>query len=109
MKHCLDCGFVGRPEHFKPGSGSTEVVLWLLFLVPGVFYTLWRRSARYHGCARCTSKHIVPIESPVAQAALGRLSPTPSAQSWFCMSCGQPIFGGGRYCPSCTASTSQAH
>ena len=108
MKHCLDCGFVGNPEEYRPGATIIELGLWLLFLVPGLIYSIWRLSARYHGCAKCTSKRVVPIDSPIAQAAIERLSPMASAQSWFCMACGKPIFGGGRFCSSCATSTSRA-
>lgn len=86
------------------GTFPMDYRLWLLLLVPGVIYSIWRMSARYQGCAKCGSKRIVPANSPAAQAALGRLSPTPSAQSWVCMSCGEHIFGGGRFCPSCGAA-----
>jgi hypothetical protein len=108
MKHCLDCGFVGQPQQYTPGSDHLEVRLWYLLIVPGVLYLLWRKSARYTGCARCKSEHIVSMDTPIAQAALRRLSPTPSAQSWVCMSCGEPIFGGGHYCANCITSASKA-
>jgi len=47
MKYCLDCGFVERPEPYKPGTFPAEVGLWLLVLVPGVIYSIWRLSGRY--------------------------------------------------------------
>jgi len=104
MKHCLDCGYVGPSEQYAPGKRLTEVRLWFFFLVPGMIYSLWRFFARYDGCANCASQRIVPVDSPVAQAALRKLSPTPSAQSWYCMACGKPIFGGGNFCSSCVTT-----
>ena len=89
---------------YRPETLGTEVTLWLIFLVPGVIYSIWRLSARYEGCAQCGSRRVVPLDSPLAQAALRRLSPTLSARSWVCMACGKPIFSGGRFCPSCGAS-----
>ncbi len=141
MKYCLDCGFVGWPEKYKPGTFPTEIGLWLLllipgviyslwrlsgrympvtsltqnvrwfyFLIPGVLYSLWRQAARYQGCAKCGSKRIVPMGSKAAQDALRRLSPTPSANSWFCMGCGKPIFSGGSFCSTCEpAPAEHAH
>jgi hypothetical protein len=103
MKHCLDCGFVGLPKQCKPGTFGVEVVLWVLLVVPGVVYTIWRLSSRYEGCAKCGSKRIVPAGENMAQTAIGRMTPTPSAQSWYCEACGQPIFKGGRFCESCAA------
>lgn len=108
MKYCLDCGFVGQPEQNTPGTFPIEMSLWLFFVVPGVIYSIWRRSARYQGCPKCGNKHIVPTDSSVAQAALARLSPTRSAQSWVCMACGKPIFRGGSFCESCVPRESGA-
>ena len=134
MKYCLDCGFVSEPVNHKPGTFPMEVALWLLFLipgvlyfirykpgafpmeaapwllflVPGVFYSIWRLTTRYEGCAKCRSNRIVPTDSPVAQAAINKLSPMPSSQAWYCEKCGEPIFSGGRFCPSCGTSASGA-
>jgi len=108
MKYCLDCDFVGPPEQFKPGTLQMELVLWLLFLVPGVIYSLWRLSARSERCAKCGNKRIVPMDSPVAQAALRRLSPASSLTRWVCAACGQPIFRGGSFCESCGTRLSRA-
>jgi hypothetical protein len=101
MKYCLDCGFVGQPEQYKPGTFQMELGLWLLFLVPGVIYSVWRLSARYQRCAKCGNKRIVPTDSPVAQAALRRLSPPSSPHPWVCTACGEPIFRGGSFCERC--------
>jgi hypothetical protein len=86
---------------YRPTTFPMQVGLWLTFLVPGILYSFGRRWASYEGCATCGSKQIVPVESPLANAALGRFSPTPSGQAWVCDKCGKPIFGGGRFCESC--------
>jgi len=132
MKYCLDCGFVSEPVKYKPGTLAMEVALWLLliipgvfyflntrlrtismesplwllFFVPGVFYSIWRLTTRYEGCAKCRRSRIVPTDTPVAQAAINKMSPTPSAQAWYCEKCGVPIFSGGRFCSSCGTSAS---
>ncbi len=108
MKYCLDCGYEGHPEQPRPGTTRMEVVLWLCFLVPGLIYSLWRLLARSQSCGRCGSKHIIPADSQIARTAHRSLSPTPSAQSWFCDGCGKPIFSGGRFCSSCGAFASGA-
>lgn len=62
--HCTRCGSDGAPETFTPGSLAVEIALWLFLLVPGVFYTLWRRSVgRYTGCAVCRAKETVPLSA----------------------------------------------
>ena len=49
-----------------------ECFLWLLFLVPGVIYSIWRIASRYAGCPVCLGKNCIPIGSPVAQSFLER-------------------------------------
>jgi hypothetical protein len=108
MKYCLNCGFVGKPKQNTPGTLSMEVKLWLFFVVPGVIYSVWRRLATYQGCAMCRTQRIVPADSPVAEAALRKLSPPPSLSPWVCTACGEPIFSQGGLCERCATLASRA-
>lgn len=103
MVFCQDCDFVGQPKHVKPGTTQMEVGLWLCLILPGLIYSLWRVSSRYEGCANCGSRRIVPADSPAAKSGISKLSPTPSAQTWYCEMCGQPIFVAGSLCSACAA------
>ena len=105
MKYCLDCGFVGEPERNTPGTLAMEVGLWIMFLVPGIIYSIWRRVTQCERCALCGRDHIVSADSPAARAALLRLSPAHIKGSWFCVGCGQPIFNGGFLCETCEATS----
>ena len=75
--HCMDCG-----EDFKPplkgalrGSTVIEVVLWLCYIVPGVIYSIWRRSGSFKSeCPMCHSSKVVPIGSRAALAHIKSLS-----------------------------------
>lgn len=52
--HCPSCGHISKPILRQPGSGNVEIVLWLLFLVPGMIYTGWRSSAeKLKVCPKC--------------------------------------------------------
>jgi predicted RNA-binding Zn-ribbon protein involved in translation (DUF1610 family) len=108
MKYCLDCGFAGEPKWHTPGTLGMEICLWLLFVAPGVIYTLWRHFASRQACPKCGSKHIVPTDSALAQAVIRRLSPTEARSQWFCMACGKPIFSEGSLCDRCAAQSSGA-
>ena len=103
MVFCRDCDFVGQPELLKPGSVGAEVALWICLIIPGLIYSIWRFSSRYQGCANCGSRRIIPADSQAAKEALAKLSPTPSALSWYCEECGQPIFVAGTLCSACAA------
>jgi predicted RNA-binding Zn-ribbon protein involved in translation (DUF1610 family) len=69
-RYCPQCGTVAGPEFRKSGSTSVEVLLWLFFLVPGVIYSIWRKSTERFVCPKCEQTGMIPLDSPNAQAAL---------------------------------------
>jgi hypothetical protein len=71
--YCKTCGHTGATTTKTPGSLGIEIVLWLLLIVPGVIYSVWRLSARKPACTACGSVDIVPADSPVAVAARKQL------------------------------------
>jgi hypothetical protein len=64
---CTACGSVGRPERVTKGSFLIELALWFFFIVPGLFYSLWRLTSKYDACRQCKSPSLVPVNSPVGQ------------------------------------------
>ena len=64
---CPNCGFVGKPKRYTKGSLGWEIVLWVLGILPGLFYSVWRISTRYEGCPKCQYPYIVPEDSPEGQ------------------------------------------
>jgi hypothetical protein len=72
-KVCTACGYVGEAERITKGSFIIEVFLWLMLLVPGVIYTLWRHTSKYEACPECQSPGMIPEDSPVAQKFLADL------------------------------------
>ena len=72
---CTTCHTVGKQKRETRGSFVIELALWLMLIVPGLIYSLWRLTTRRNVCRACGSPNIVPTTSPVARQALGR-SPT---------------------------------
>jgi hypothetical protein len=64
---CRACGHAGPAKKITKGSIFIEIIAWLMFLLPGVIYSLWRHGSRYQGCASCGSKDIVPADSPIGK------------------------------------------
>ncbi len=61
---CERCGKTADKAVAKTqGSLLLELLLWLFFILPGVIYTIWRRSGK-PGCPHCGSEQVVPLESP---------------------------------------------
>ena len=60
----------------KKGSGAVEIVLWLMFLAPGLIYSVWRRSGQLTVCPSCGGRNLVPIDSPVGKQLLEKQGKT---------------------------------
>lgn len=51
--YCQNYGTVGKPKTVTRGSFLMEVFLWLLLIVPGAIYSLWRLTTKAKVCLRC--------------------------------------------------------
>jgi hypothetical protein len=67
---CRLCGHIGPRELNKKGKLSIEIILWLLLILPGLIYSIWRRTGRFFACKECGTHHIVPLSSPLGREAL---------------------------------------
>jgi len=61
---CISCRHVGRPKTYTKGSLGMEIVLWLLFIFPGIIYSVWRLTSRYNGCEKCKGASLIPLDTP---------------------------------------------
>jgi hypothetical protein len=67
MLICKNCGTAFIGQRALPGNGWIELVLWLAYLVPGLIYSIWRRSSRKPTCASCGSRDLVDASTPVGK------------------------------------------
>lgn len=67
---CTQCGYHGPARSHTRGTIALELALWLMFILPGIIYSLWRLSTRAMVCASCGATTLVAPESPVGQRAL---------------------------------------
>ncbi len=68
--YCDNCGTTGKPKTRTKGSFVIEVLMWLLFIIPGIFYSLWRLTTREKVCPACGAPNMIPTTSPKAAAAI---------------------------------------
>ena len=61
---CTNCGCVSNPMNENKGNVLIELILWCFFIVPGVFYSIWRRSNRKNICPKCRQQTMIPVDSP---------------------------------------------
>ncbi len=64
---CTTCWFVWNSKRIIKGSFWIELILWIIFFVPGIIYSIWRLTTRYSGCQKCKSSLIVPADTPKGQ------------------------------------------
>jgi hypothetical protein len=57
---CNSCGHVGKKKTYTKGSLLVEIFLWLMFIFPGILYSIWRLSSRYEGCENCGFQFLAP-------------------------------------------------
>lgn len=65
--YCENCGITGVPVQEMPGSLAIEVFAWLMMFLPGLVYSLWRRSNRKSVCCSCGAGPLLPPHSPRAK------------------------------------------
>lgn len=68
---CLNCGNIGKPKWNTKGSIVIELILWLMFIFPGLIYSCWRISSRSKICSSCESPNLVPVNSPKGREITG--------------------------------------
>lgn len=71
---CVLCHTAGKPKTEVRGSTITELLLWFMFIVPGVIYSLWRAGAAYKACRACGSSNLVPLDSPAGKSIIKDLN-----------------------------------
>jgi hypothetical protein len=64
---CKACHSIGKAKKIIKGSVLMEILLWLLFLLPGIIYTTWRSASAKSVCSQCGSIEIIPADSPMAK------------------------------------------
>jgi hypothetical protein len=69
--YCGNCGTVGKPKKVTKGSIVIEIFLWLMMILPGLLYSVWRLSTRHTACPGCGAPNMIPVDSPKAIAARG--------------------------------------
>ena len=73
---CMRCGYVGKSERVYPGSDMAGLLLFLLLIVPGLIYFVWRYSSAFEQCSLCESRELIPHDSPKANEILASFTAT---------------------------------
>jgi len=64
---CSNCGYIGKQKTYTKGSFIIELFLWLMLIVPGIIYSLWRLTTKFKACPKCRAPNMIPIDTPRGQ------------------------------------------
>jgi len=66
---CMECSCQRDPIWVKRGWLVIEIAMWLLYIIPGVIYSIWRRVRKQQVCPNCLNPGMVlTISSRVMKA-----------------------------------------
>ncbi len=68
MYICTHCGWEGDRKRIKRGSKTVEILLWTVLLIPGPFYSIWRRVGGVS--KQCPHCNLPTLAKPNTDAAL---------------------------------------
>lgn len=63
--YCRECGSFIKGKRKFAGNFLTEFVLYLFFIIPGLFYSHWRVKNAKNICELCGSGRVIPKNSPI--------------------------------------------
>lgn len=66
--HCMTCGTDAPPTKRTRGSIIIEIILWIMLIVPGLIYSIWRLTTKRDVCSSCGAENIIPFSAPAAVA-----------------------------------------
>lgn len=67
---CMECGCQRDPIDAKRGLLVIEVFMWLLYIIPGVIYSIWRRVRKQQVCSKCRNPSVVLTSSSRAMGIM---------------------------------------
>lgn len=67
---CTICGTVGKPVNITQGSILIEIVLWIMLIVPGLVYSIWRLTTKTVVCPECKNATMISTDSPIGRKLL---------------------------------------
>ena len=64
---CKNCGYMGEAEKKVSGSFWLEILLWFLFIIPGLIYSVTRYAKKILVCPECGKETLILTTSPMGE------------------------------------------
>lgn len=70
---CESCKHVGEVDGYdKRGNFWIETILWTIYMLPGIIYSIWRRTAKKR-CRNCHGRQLVAVDSKKGKKLMERI------------------------------------
>ena len=68
---CKNCGHIAVPRGYKKLRGNylVSTILWT-FIVPGIFYSIWRRMGCAGSCEKCGGNSFASLDSKYGRSKM---------------------------------------
>ena len=63
-KICANCGTTAIPVKHTKGNLLIEIILWIMFIIPGLIYSIWRLTTKEDVCPKCKAPNPIDLKSP---------------------------------------------
>jgi len=67
---CMECGCQRDPIDANRGLWVIEIFMWLLYILPGAIYSIWRRVRKQQVCPNCQHPSVVLTSSSRAMGMM---------------------------------------
>ena len=71
-KFCSSCHSFTSGKKETRGHFAIEVFMWLLLIIPGIIYSVWRQSSKHITCSQCGASNLIAFNAPKAKKELGQ-------------------------------------
>ncbi len=98
--YCTSCSNTTRNPKMK-GRGWIEVILWLCYLIPGLIYSIWRRSGTPSVCPSCEKETLIPAALAKSEGAASQTQRPEAREEVECPWCAERTLAKAKLCKHC--------
>lgn len=70
---CKECNHAGKPRVHKKGDILLGLALLVVFLIPGIWYFIWRESTAQYSCPKCKSLGMIELNTAQGRRIYNRI------------------------------------
>lgn len=97
--YCASCkNFTSTP--LKKGNGWIELILYIFYIIPGIIYSIWRRSGEPSVCPTCKADALIPASMAKIEEDIS------NREERICPYCAEIVLIDAQICKHCKSNIS---